>query len=158
MNRVKDFKAYLKSIGKNPKINSGRAFTIQGEDTSKLASSIIDFMGEQGIKFDDDSLPKITFTREKSKMHPAFSRTAHYDPEKNEITVYVNGRALKDCLRSLAHELIHADQKLNLKWDVEKAAEGIYGKSEDVEKIEEDAYKRGNLMFRKWEESIKGRF
>jgi hypothetical protein len=158
MGKVKDFKNYLKSIGKNPKINSGRTFTIQGVDASKLVSSIVNFMGSEGIKFEDGTLPIITFTRKKSGTIPPFLETGNYNPTSNEITIFVNGRGLKDCLRSLAHELIHADQKINKGWEIEKASEGIYGKSKEVEKIEADAYLRGNLLFRKWEESIKGGF
>lgn len=158
MKRIKDFNGYLKKIDKNQKINSGKAFTVDGADICKLASSIIDFMSGEGIEFDDGVFPTITFDKKKQKGVPAFFPTGNYNPTINEITIFTSGRALKDCLRSLAHELIHADQKLNKGWDIAKASEGIYGKSQDVEKIEADAYQRGNLMFRKWEESLRGKY
>jgi hypothetical protein len=39
--------------------------------------------------------------------------------------------------------------------DIEVASNSIKDKGKAAEKIEADAYKRGNLLFRKWEEEIK---
>ena len=52
------------------------------------------------------TLPKIILTNDKSKTNTL----AHYNPDSNEILVYIKNRATGDWLRSLAHELIHAKQ------------------------------------------------
>ena len=158
MEKVKSFSVYLKGVNKRPEINSGRSMYIQSQDICKLASDLIDFMGDEfGIKFEKDVFPTIEFTRAKQKSLPIFKQTGNYTPLINHITIYVDGRSIKDCMRSLAHELIHVDQKINKGMDIEKASEGIYKKSKNAERIESDAYERGNLVFRKWEESLKGK-
>jgi hypothetical protein len=157
MKRIKNFSDYMGKIEKLENINSGRSFYMEGQDVSKLASDIIKFMkDEDGIVF--DKAPEIFFSRAKHEEHfPVFRETGSYSPDINQIVIYTDGRSLKDCLRSLTHELIHADQKLNKGMDIEKAAEGIYKKSKGSEKIEADAYKRGNLIFRKWEEYLRNK-
>lgn len=155
MKKIKKFDEYLDSVKKNGKINSGSSFMIQGKDANKLASSLLDFMETEGVSFKKEDRPNIKFTRKKQKETPFFRETGHYIDPTNEITIYTNGRSLKDCLRSLAHEIIHADQKINKGIEITKASNGISGKSKDVENIEGDAYRRGNLIFRKWEESLK---
>ena len=66
---------------------------------------------------------------------------------------------MKDILRSLAHELIHADQFINKGMDLSPAAGGLGETSmEGAEEIEGDAYLRGNLSLRKWEDRLKPRF
>jgi len=157
MKKIKDFKSYLKGVSKISKINSGKSFYLDGQDVCKLASDIIEFMESQGISYGED-LPTITFTKiDQEEKIPVFKATGSYAPASNTIEIHTKGRALKDCLRSLTHELIHADQKINKGLDIEKASDGIYGKDEDVEYIESDAYERGNMMFRKWEESLRGK-
>lgn len=155
MRRIKKFDDYLNGVSKTSNINSGRSFIIQGKDANKLASSLLGFMKTQGVSFKNGSEPVIKFTREKQGETPFFRETGHYIGVKNEITIYTKGRSLKDCLRSLSHELIHADQNINKGIDIMKASDGIYGKSEEAEEIERDAYERGNLIFRKWEESLR---
>jgi len=156
MGKVKSFSDYLKNVEKLKSINSGRSFYIEGQDVSKMASDLIEFMKSEGIDF-GNKVPDIDFTRakQKGKESPFFKETAHYTPLANLVVIYTQGRSLKDCLRSLSHELIHADQYINKGIDIEKASEGIYGKSKDVVDIEADAYESGNVIFRKWEESLR---
>ena len=37
-------------------------------------------------------------------------KTAYYDPNKMEITIFIDKRHVKDILRSLSHELVHHTQ------------------------------------------------
>lgn len=53
------------------------------------------------------SLPKISFTSDKSKT----KTYAHNDIVNDTIVIYTKKRSLGDILRSLAHELIHYAQK-----------------------------------------------
>jgi predicted kinase len=52
---------------------------------------------------------KIILTSDKSKT----TTYAHYNPQDNEIVVYIKNRSLGDILRSICHELVHAKQKQN---------------------------------------------
>jgi hypothetical protein len=155
VSRVKNFSEYLKGISKNKKINSGDSFKIQGYDVTRLASDLIDFFSKNGIDF-GDKVPYISFLKKsEAENPPVFKETGNFSPVTNEINIFTSGRSAKDCLRSLAHELIHADQSINKGIDTNPAVNGISGKGKKAEKIEADAYKRGNLLFRKWEEKIK---
>ncbi len=156
MKRIKSFSEYFRGLDKNPKINGGRSLIIQGHDVTKLATDIVNFMAKNGVKFSEEKMPKVVFNqKDQKKESPLFNETGNYSPVANLITIFTKDRNLKDILRSLPHELIHADQNMNRGIDTEKAMMGILNKGKAAEKIEADAYKRGNVLFRKWEESLK---
>ena len=71
------------------------------------------------------------------------------------ITIYVDGRHPKDIMRSLSHELTHHAQ--NCAGQFENSGptyEGYAQTDPHLRKMEEDAYLRGNLVFRDWENSV----
>jgi hypothetical protein len=85
-------------------------------------------------------------------------KTAYYDPNELKITVFVDNRHLKDILRSLAHELVHHTQ--NCRGDLggnNYTGPGYAQKDKHMRKMEGEAYLSGNLCFRDWEDSLKGR-
>ena len=55
---------------------------------------------------------KLTF-KFKSKRDGELSTYAHYSPSEKKICVYIKNRSLGDILRSIAHELKHAQQDFN---------------------------------------------
>lgn len=69
-----------------------------------------------------NNLPKIDLTNDKSKT----TTYAHNDIANDEIVVYMGNRSLGDVMRSLAHELVHYEQKQNgkLKHD---GSDGVTG-------------------------------
>ena len=84
-------------------------------------------------------------------------KTAYYDPNNMSITLYINGRHPKDVMRSLSHELIHHTQNCNGQFDhVGEMGEGYAQNDEHLREMERQAYEQGNLVFRDWEDSIKG--
>lgn len=159
MQKLPSFNEYLSTVEIIPQINNGNTYSVKGVDIVKIASSLLNYMKNNGVKFEVDVHPKIEFHERSGSdknSHPFFRRTGHYDPLVNTIIVFTDGRDIKDILRSLAHELIHADQHLNLGWDLLPAARGLNGEySEEAEKIEGDAYRRGNLIFRKFEDAMR---
>jgi len=159
MHKVENFRNYLNQMGVMPQVNNGEAFVIDGEDICPIACSLMGHMMND-MQFPDELTPKVVFIEEDQReTHPAFKRTGYYDFSDNTINIFVTGRAVKDILRSLAHELIHADQHLNKGWDLSPAAGGLgEGSSRDAEEIEGDAYLRGNLGLRKWEDRLKPKF
>lgn len=159
MRRIPNFKDYLETIEIVPQINGGSALNIDGENVVTLASALIKYISDKGIKFKKNEMPEIAFLPKSDldkDKHPFFRRTGSYDPFQNKIIIFTEGRALKDILRSLTHEIIHADQYLNLGWDLMPAVSGLgEGTNPEAEKIEGDAYRRGNLIFREFEDNMK---
>ena len=80
-------------------------------------------------------------------------KTAHYDPNNCSITLYTLNRHPKDILRSFTHEMIHRIQdnegRLNNINTTNTNEEG------DLPELEKEAYLKGNMCLRNWEDSIK---
>ena len=159
MHKVEKFSDYLSQIEVMPQVNNGEPFSIDGENISPLCCSLMGHM-MQDMPFPEESIPSVIFIEEEQPdTHPAFKRTGYYDFKDNCINIFVTGRALKDILRSIAHELIHADQHINKGLDLSPAVTGLGEDStKAAEEIEADAYLRGNLGLRKWEDRLKPKF
>ena len=86
-----------------------------------------------------------------------YGKTAYYDPNKMEITVFVDKRHVKDILRSLSHELVHHAQCCRGEFDGEReTGQGYAQKDPHMRKMEAEAYLLGNgLIFRDFEDSLK---
>lgn len=99
--------------------------------------------------------PKISFIINKKNALNPLGKTAYYIPEEQKICVYIVGRHLKDVGRSISHEWIHHAQHCNNQIKKENNQEGYFLKDSDMVELERDAYERGNLIFREWEELVK---
>ena len=84
-------------------------------------------------------------------------KTAHYDPSSMEITIFVDGRHPKDIMRSFSHELVHHCQNENGMFDnVEgESGDGYAQSNSHLRKMEKEAYLKGNMCFRDWEDGYK---
>jgi hypothetical protein len=83
-------------------------------------------------------------------------KTAYYDPQGMAVTIYTDNRHTKDILRSLAHELVHHTQNENgMLNDSGYHGEGYAQKNKDLRQSEKEAYLKGNMCFRDWEDSLK---
>ena len=116
-----------------------------------LLKSLYSFAHER-LSFKD---PANIFFKSDSKnsMNP-LGKTAHYQPLDRTITVYTDGRHLKDILRSISHELIHHDQ--NCKGGLDRPVSGgsnYAQKDPYMREIEREAYEKGNMIFRDWEDT-----
>lgn len=83
-------------------------------------------------------------------------KTAYYDPENFEIVLYVDGRHVKDLMRSFSHELRHHIQ--NCRGDFQKNLKTFEGYAQEdphLRKMEKEAYLWGNMNFRDWEDHYK---
>ncbi len=81
-----------------------------------------------------------------------FGKTAYYDPNKQHIVLYTEGRHPKDIVRSYAHEMIHHIQYLE---DRLGDVAGTNTTEDDhLDKIEQEANLRGTMTFRNWTDSI----
>jgi hypothetical protein len=87
--------------------------------------------------------------------HDIFGKTAYYEPSTKTVVLYVTNRHPKDILRSFSHELVHHLQ--NERGDLENitAQEGYAQKDKHLRKMEMEAYLKGNMLFRDWEDKKK---
>ena len=107
-----------------------------------------------------DPLPKIQLNNQpQSEPESIFQNTGYYNPQEKLIVLFTYGRHPKDILRSFAHEMIHHDQNLSGEMTSDKMGESRDPKyaqnNPHLRKLEEDAYLRGNMMFRDWTDSKK---
>ena len=99
-------------------------------------------------------LPKVKFiNNDKENAKNILGKTAHYDPNDKSITLYTLDRHPKDILRSFSHEMIHHNQ--NLEDRLNDINTNNTNEDGDLPEIEREAYEKGNMFFRNWEDSIK---
>jgi hypothetical protein len=98
----------------------------------------------------------IILRKNKENSKDLLGKTGLYDPNEHKIILYVSGRHPKDILRTLSHELIHHTQNCNGKFlpKIEGESENVKD-NEHIKELEKEAYERGNIIFREWEEHIK---
>ena len=100
--------------------------------------------------------PNITFQSDPQNAGQDLGKTGHYDPASLTITVYTDRRHIKDVLRSVAHELIHHDQNCCGAFEEPfETGPGYAQKDDRMRELERDAYERGNMIFRDWEDTYK---
>ena len=78
------------------------------EAYDKYVKSFINFLREQHLRI--DPLPDIEFNDE--QQEGLFIRTGYYSPDEKKIVVFTCNRALKDIMRTVAHEFVHHMQNL----------------------------------------------
>jgi hypothetical protein len=124
---------------------------------AELAHSLYNFIKEK-YGFEED--PEIEFIEDEENAQNILGYTGHYDPSSKKLAVYITGRHPKDVLRSFAHELMHHVQEfegMNTDRDMTVTRDPNYiMKDKHMEKIEADAFERGNVTFRQWEAYQKG--
>ena len=126
----------------------------ENNSTKKITEymgSLIEYMLKQDLKI--LPLPNIKLRRDKENAENFFGKTAHYSPDTKEIVLYVEGRHIKDIMRSFSHEMIHHHQ--NLEGRLNSYGTTNTNEDEHLQKIEKEAYLLGNITFRNWEDSIK---
>ena len=100
-----------------------------------------------------EPLPTLEFVDGDSKnASDFFGKTAYYDPNKQHIVLYTEGRHPKDIVRSYAHEMIHHIQYLEDR--LGDVAGTDTTEDDHLDKIEQEANLRGTMTFRNWTDSI----
>ena len=120
---------------------------------NKYADNLINFFQKE---HDIQNKPAISFQKDAQNGQNPLGKTAYYDPEAQSITIYITGRHMKDCLRSLAHELVHHLQ--NERGDLQNTAPTAPGYAQQdghMREMEREAYEKGNMCFRDWEDNLK---
>lgn len=120
-------------------------------DFTPHMASILEYMIDNGITV--TPLPEVKIRRDIKEAEDFFGKTAYYSPSDKEIVLYTANRHPKDVMRSFTHEMIHHVQ--NIEGRLGSRGTTDTNADTELEKLEEEAYLRGNMIFRKWEDSQK---
>ena len=121
-------------------------------DLSQLTPLIQEFYpyAKKHMGFDRDA--SIVFESDLENAKNPLGKTAFYDPSNDTVTIFVDNRHPKDIMRSISHELVHHHQNCDGRLDnIGPTHEGYAQSDTYLREMEEDAYRRGNLIFRDWE-------
>ena len=117
---------------------------------------IDNFTDYSSKNLDFDKPVEVEFLDDEENAKNPLGTTAHYNPDEMKITIYVTGRHLKDILRSISHELIHHVQNLRGDLEMGDASSATYAQDDEhMRGMEMEAYLKGNMMFRDWEDWYK---
>jgi len=98
----------------------------------------------------------VKFASDAENAEKPLGKTGFYDPDGNSITIFVDKRHPKDIMRSLSHELVHHTQNCNGKFsELGSTGAGYAQKDPHLRGMEREAYEKGNLTFRDWEDQNK---
>ena len=140
----------IEDYTKKQNINENASYS-QHIDVQDKIAQLTQHMIDKGMNI--EPLPTLEFVDGDSKnASDFFGKTAYYDPNKQHIVLYTEGRHPKDIVRSYAHEMIHHIQYLE---DRLGDVAGTDTTSDDhLDKIEQEANLRGTMTFRNWTDSI----
>tara|TARA_Y100000592_G_scaffold46384_1_gene73612 strand:+ start:724 stop:1629 length:906 start_codon:yes stop_codon:yes gene_type:complete len=126
-------------------------------DISDLNPLAKDLMGYMQKKIGFSKPPSaITYQDDSENAGNILGKTAYYNPNDASITIFVTKRHPKDILRSLAHELVHHKQNEDGNFDdIGEVGEGYAQSNEKLRGMEREAYEKGNMCFRDWEDGYK---
>ena len=107
-------------------------------------------------KFEIQNTPKLVLKQDEENAKGIFGKTAYYKPSDQSIVLYITNRHPKDICRSFAHELVHHHQNERGDLDMGDASSPTYAQDDKhMRKMEMEAYLKGNLLFRDWEDFMK---
>jgi len=142
-------------------------------NVSHLEQFVSNFFPYSQKQLGFDKPVTIKFESDNDNAAVLLGKTAYYDPQNYEIALYIDGRHPKDIMRSLSHELVHHAQNCRgdfgrcdaAGWELGSAnGNAVCVKDTDVgyaqrdphlRKMEREAYTKGNLIFRDFEDLIK---
>jgi hypothetical protein len=140
----------LKNIGKAAPY--GSEYKLVEEQLAPYIVDLTKHMFKQGLTI--DPAPEIEFIEDEDNAKNPLGKTAYYDPNSRVIVLYTTGRHPKDILRSFAHEMIHHCQ--NLEGRLGDIHTTNVNEDDYLKSLEREAYERGNMAFRSWENSLRG--
>ena len=106
-------------------------------------------------EYNIQNTPQLHLRNDEENAKGIFGKTAYYDPTDMSIVLYITDRHPKDICRSFAHELVHHHQ--NERGDLDGGSNSpTYAQdSPHMRKMEMEAYLKGNMLFRDFEDRIK---
>jgi len=140
----------IKEVGKAAPYGSG--YKPLEEELTPYIVDLTKHMFKQGLTI--DPAPEIEFVEDEDNAKNPLGKTAYYDPTRRVIALYTTGRHPKDILRSFAHEMIHHHQ--NLEGRLGNITTSDINEDDYLKELEREAYERGNMCFRSWENGLRG--
>ena len=120
-------------------------------DVKDKIAQLTQHMIDKGMNI--EPLPTLEFVDGDSEnASDFFGKTAYYDPNRQHIVLYTEGRHPKDIVRSYAHEMIHHIQYLEDRLGDVSTTNTT--EDDHLDKIEQEANLRGTMTFRNWTDSI----
>lgn len=139
-----------------------KIFTINDETKSKLYTKYQKYFDgllhtlQKELKLTEPV--KINLLDDRKNGKKVLGKTGSYINHKKEIIIFTTGRHIKDIMRSLSHELVHHRQNIRGEFDKhEKTIHGYAQSNKHLRKMEKEAYLKGNILFRDWEDNYKYR-
>ena len=125
-------------------------------DMSKMKPLLSSFLPFARQKMGFSKPVCIKFVHDEQNAANPLGKTAFYDPNDYSVTLFTTGRHPKDIMRSLSHELVHHKQNCDGKFDQKPTYGEDYFQNDDyLREIEREAYEKGNMCFRNWEEQYR---
>ena len=107
-------------------------------------------------KYKFENTPKLILRKDQANADDILGRTAYYDPSNMSIVLYITDRHPKDICRSFSHELVHHHQNERGDLEMGDASSPTYAQDDKhMRKMEMEAYLKGNMLFRDWEDWYK---
>ena len=126
---------------------------VEDFDYTPHLASILGYMLDQGMNI--TPFPEIKIKKDPQEAGNFFGKTAYYNPNNQEVVLYVLGRHPKDVCRSFTHEMIHHIQNLEGRIGGGKISTSNTNEDDYLQNIEKEAYLEGNITFRNWEDKQK---
>lgn len=119
-------------------------------DIHKYIESYLDFLERHEYRIN----PRPAIELNSEPQDGMNIKTGYYDPDERKVVIFINGRHIKDILRSFAHEMVHHMQNLqnpHMDW----GHGGDLADDDRLRELEGEAYHVGNILFREWTEELK---
>ena len=109
-------------------------------------------------EFGIENTPTLHLRQDNENAQGIFGKTAHYSPGDHSIIIFITNRHDKDICRSFAHELVHHHQNERGDLNMGNASQATYAQDDPhMRKMEMEAYLKGNMLFRDWEDKVKNK-
>jgi hypothetical protein len=123
-----------------------------GWEFNDYMENLIQYCADNGMKI--NPLPHVeVINNDSNNANKILGLTGHYNPTSKEITLFTLNRHPKDILRTLAHELVHHEQ--NLENRLHSISTTNTNEDSKLSAVEDEAYLKGNRIFRHWEDNLK---
>ena len=121
----------------------------------KLKEALVEIYKVAKEEFNIQNTPQLHLRNDEENAKGIFGKTAYYDPTDMSIVLYITDRHPKDICRSFAHELVHHHQNERGDLDGDSNSPTYAQDDPHMRKMEMEAYLKGNLLFRDWEDKVK---
>ena len=109
---------------------------------------------KETYQFEND--PKLILRQDKENAENLLGKTAYYNPSDISIVLFITNRHPKDICRSFSHELVHHHQNERGDLELGDSSSPTYAQDDKhMRKMEMEAYLKGNMLFRDWEDWFK---